>query len=1001
MAILVDIMPEGIISEGIISNSKFDDIAYNTSIIFSKTIPWYYASAQTPSNNSESITSKNNTSVNTPTNIIISTTTPANIELYVPQNMIIGYEYQGMVTHTDHPNRTILVSIAANKDAIKIDNNITIPPQKHHATFNIVPKHTGTFTISAKIDSITVKQTITIFDDTSNTQDIVLVTPVLTHTEQLIGAVYLTDSQNNPIIAKDDIPVQLQSSPRIIIPDTITIAKDSTGATFQIYITASGSIHATSGSMSDKTEISMKTAKPKLVMDVYPKIMQENSYGYWFIWFEDEDGNPYIPEQVTSGTIHSSNKDVARMQLHVTNEQTSSVKTTFSDGVQHGRIFTGMPGHASITGTMPGFGSVTKDFIVGPATFGTSTIRNDTITNPPSPLDDRNNDRFSKIDANDLRFAVIPPVTASEAYIITGLYHSITDESITVDADDVVLVRTVTSDVYPMDADARHVYIASDGAIHDTVQVLETTDIKTHVNLYDITAAPGSYQVSVTAPQISKTDESQPFTVHDTSNTYSIVVEPLPTIPGYIQDLAFLYIVDSDKRVINPHSTFGAGAVIHLTSDTISFSEDVIHLYEPVSIIRGLLQDRTNNNKITAVSNLAQATTSSIDKNSKNDIDTIIDIDAPSTVYSYESFAATAHIIKDDGVATTNISELISTDGNCIREPNKMFLCTGPGSLFVFSDVGDASIAILPNLKPLDVSIVNQPTLLSLGSNHTITVLTPSPDSTIRVDTAIKYVITDNKITLHPDMIGTFDVTILVSKPGNIDYAESIPVHVDDMVYLEILARDHSNNNRIIGVNAEIANSTNHSTVKLTDYTIDIPRQSITVTYPESVRYGNSGYRLVDLTWYNGTTSTSHNDSALTFVPQHSSTITANYKEVILVDVINGQGSGIYNTGDTVTITAPERHVLAFLVREVLDRWEGEIKSTEPVTQFMATEDITIIATYKTDYTGAVAVFAVIGGTVTILAFRGDNRYYMNIKQVADVIRDRLTGVFTKFKKRV
>ena len=1013
LAVFFEIMPEEITSADITSKSIFYDTSH-TNTILSKTIPSFlYASAQTTTDNSESTTPQNATSTDTPASVpvtqpttppikqpaispIIPTTHPTNIELYIPQNMIIGYEYQGMVTHTDHPNRTVLAEIATNRDAITVDNSVTIPPHKHHTTFDITPKHAGTFAISAKIGTVTIKHTTTIFHDTTDTQNIVLVTPAQTHAEQLIGAVYLTDSHNNPIIAKEDIPVQLKPTPGITTPDTVTIAKGSTGATFQIYITASGAIHATSSTMSDTTEITIKTAKPKMMMDVYPKIMQENSYGYWFLWFEDENSNPYIPQHVTQGTIHSSNKDVARMQLHITSDHTSSTKTTFADGVQHGRIFTGVPGHASITGTMPGFGSVTRDFIVGPTTFGTSTIRNDTITDPPSPLNSRDDDnRADRTAPNELKFAVIPPRTVSEAYIVVGLYHSITDESITVDADDVVLTRTTTSNVYPMDADTRDIYIASDGATHDTIQTLDTTDLKTHVNLYGITGMPGTYKVSVTAPQISKTDEPQQFAVHDASNTYSVGIEPLPAIPGYIQDLAFLYIVDSEGMIINPRNTFGTGATIHLTSDTISFSEDTILLYEPVSIVRGLLQDVTNNNKITAISNFAQTTTTPIDKNSRDDTNTHIIIETPNIIYSHEDFTATAHVIREDGVAVSNVSELINTGGNCIKETYQIFSCTGPGSLFVFSDVGDATVPILPNLKPMDVSITGKPLMLSLGNSHTITVLTPH-NSTVHVDTIIRHTITDNRITLYPDTAGTFDVTVLVSKPGSTDYIESIPIHVDDKVYLEIAARD-SNNDTAIGVNAEIV-SNDYNTVELTDYTVDTPRQSVTVTYPESVRYGNSGYRFVDLVWYNGTVDTSHKNSALTFVPQYNGTITANYKEVILVDVINGRGGGIYDAGDIVTVTAQERYVLSFLVREVLDRWEG-IESTEPVTQFRATKDVTAIAVYRTDYTGAAAVFGIVGGVITILAFRGNNRYYLSVKQLVDWMQDRLARVFSKPKR--
>ena len=986
-----------------------------------------------------------------------------NVKLYVPEHMMLNHTYTGMVTYTGHHERAVLVDIATNRDALTIDDSVVIPAQKHHATFSIVPTHAGVFAISVQADNITILGTTTVhegghttvattaFDTTTAITDahsLLLFVPGLTQSEELIGAVYLVDSLQNPVISPHDISVSLATSSQITAPASITISEGSTAASFQIHITTTGSIHATSDGMHDYATITKKSPKFSMLLDVYPKIMQENSFGYWFLWFEDSEGNPYIPPDVVYGTVHSSNKDVARMQPQITGRHTSSVATTFSDGVQYGRIYTGDAGFASVTGTVPGFGGVSRSFVVGPASFGTSTIVNDTISDAPTLISpEMHADRLPHLPAaNDLRFTVIPPVTVSEAYIVAGLYHSVLEESIRVDADDVVIARTVT-DVYPVNADAREIYISSDGAIHNSIEILDTSDIPTHVNLYDVSGVPGTYRISVTAPQVSPaslgtstshssslSSSSLPFTISDPSDDvfYSIVIDPLPTVPGYIQDLALVYITDHSGAVVSPKSAFGQGITIHLESDSVSFSDKSIRHNDSVSKIRGLIHGETNNGSITALADwLPQMTQQTRSQNVG--LPVTVDIDMPDSVYSHEGFPATAHLFRD-GAAVKNISSLVDAGGSCARagggintgengnenknknknKNNDMFFCTSSGYLSIFSESGSATVSISPQFSPLDVSITHASETLTLGQTHIISVASP-PQSTITVDTAIRHTVSGNQITLHPANPGTYGVVIVVSKPGSTTYTETLQVQVGNTVDLAVLAQDSDGNQ--LGVEGAIA-GTGFEHAELTDYTKSVPRQSLTVTYPASVRHGDSGYSLVSVTVSNGTFVASplapssfsspsspsappsfatlrHHTNAVTLTPLHSHTILAQYEKVILLEIIGATGTGVYKPGDPVTISAPDRYVFAFLVREVLDRWQGiEHAGAQSTLTFPATGDLTITAIYKTDYTGAVAVFAAVGAALTALAFRqGNTRYYLRLVRLSDSMRGKMTRV--------
>ena len=964
------------------------------------------------------------------------------IKLYVPEHMMLNHTYTGMVTYTGNSDRTILVDIAANRDALIISNSIIILPQKHHATFVITPIHAGVFTVSVQAENTIIVGTTTVYgnDITATPTDahnLQLFVPILTQSEDLMGTVYVVDSLQNPVIAPHDISISLATSSHVMTPAHITISKGSTAASFQIHITSTGSIYATSDGMHDSATITKKSPKFQMLLDVYPKIMQENSFGYWFLWFQDSDGNPYIPSEVVRGTVHSSNKDVARMQAQINGKHTSSITTTFSDGVQYGRIYTGNAGFASVTGTVPGFVDASKSFVVGPASFGVSTIINDTISDTPALIaHDVYTDRLHPLTANDLQFAVIPPVTVSEAYIVAGLYRSVLEESIHVDADDVVITRSIT-DVYPVNADAREIYISSDGAIHNSVEILDTSDVPTHVNLYDISGVPGTYHVSVSTPQVSSvsfgtvsssssssSSSSLPFTISDPSDHvfYSIVIDPLPTVPGYIQDLALVYVTDHSGAVVSPKNVFGQGITVHLKSDSVSFSDRSIHHNDSVSKIRGLIHGEPNSGSITALADrLPQMTQKTMSQNVG--LPTTVVMDMPDSVYSHEVFPVTAHVIRD-GITIKNISSQVNAGGSCARADgsnntsnNNMFSCTSSGHLSIFSEFGSTTINITPQFSPLRVSITHPSEILTLGQTYIISVASPQ-QSTITVDTAIRHTVSENQITLYPENPGTYNVIVIVSKLGSVTYTETLQVKVGNTVDLAVMAQN--SDNKPLGVEGTIT-GTGFEHTEMTDYTKSVPRQSLTVTYPASVRHGNSGYSLVSVMVFNDTSlpspsllpspspsssslpqsssfaATTHHTNAVTLTPLHSSAILAQYEKVILINVINAAGTGVYKPGDPVTISAPDRHVFAFLVREILDRWHGiDHTTTQSTITFPATRDSTITAIYKTDYTGAVAVFAVVGVALTALAFQGNTRYYLRLVRLSDSLRGKVTGVYRR-----
>ena len=939
----------------------------------------------------------------------------SDIELYIPQHMIVGHDYHGMLIHSGHGDRPVLGILATNKDALTIPESVVIKPYEDHTIFEVKPLHAGLFSISVKVDGITIQKSVAISEE-SITSSLLLVLPEKTRASNLLGAVYLVDELSHPILASDVVTVSLLGSAGISLPDTVTISPGSTGATFSVDAFSSGNISASSGIMHDSVDIITEDENVMLVMDVYPKIMLENSFGYYFLWFEDDAGNPQIPPGVSVASLHSSNKEIARFDLRVGGSPTSEGSNTFSDGVTVGKIYTGKGGVASITSSIPGFGSAISDFIVGPAKLGTTSITTGMIVNKTFEGDVREYREERVVETvetvnlepidysvvepvipTDVFFGIFPPKTAVESYVAAGLYRTVSDESINIGLDDVTTTKTST-EFYPLASmsspisdDAIKLYITSNGAKHDSVAILDAEGIPTHVNIYDIGGTPGVYDVTVSSPQMdSQEAETVEFT-GESPDKYHIEMLPLPALTGHILDLALIYIVDSEGRVVDPKEVFGSGITLHLESESIFLTNKFVNLNDPVGIIRGAYSDGTFN-QITAfgagLDRVEQKVgVSPTDSNSK------VLIDIPPRVHSHEQFVAVAHLVKD-GKAISYITDIIETGGGCLEDETGIFSCTSSGTLSIFSDVGSNDIKINPYLTSLPVSFqYTFKDTMSVGKVYLLTVNAPE-DTVISVDTAIEHTIDENTITFTPDDTGEYEIIVAASSPGTRSELKTIPITVNDQIDVAFKAIDSSGT--AIGVNVAVKGNGVDERF-LTDETVSIPRTSITVNYPSDVKHGDSGYQLVDVELYDGTTNPIHRTNAVTFVPDHGYFVTATYERVVLIDVIGGTGSGVYGVGDTVVVSAPTKYTLAFLVREVLDSWDG-IDSTSETITFRASEDLTLFPTYRTDYLGAVGVFALMAVLVIFVSFRGNHSYRLRVSQVKDLFSGLLKPLTSKKK---
>ena len=529
------------------------------------------------------------------------------------------------------------------------------------------------------------------------------------------------------------------------------------------------------------------------------------------------------------------------------------------------------------------------------------------------------------------------------------------------------------------------VYISSNGAEHPARWVVKPDGIATQAGLLPIGGPPKSYDVHVSKPGFVPDGDDNPSfeVVSGADSPDSVVVQPLPTIEGLVQDLAMIYITDSSGAVINPVKKYGTGAVINLLPTNVFLESDFMVLNGPVGLVRGTYAIDATPRVIAASSGILDGTSVDISQMIRAPEGTV-SVSAPRMVRAGEAFPASAHLVID-GVAGLGITHLLQPSGGCRAVEAGLFMCLADGRVSIFEEFGSDGADISVFNSDLDVDITADfASPISVGGNYTIRVTTPAPDPGIIVESEIPTVTRGSEIYLYPDRVGEYRISVGVTAVGYTAQLEDFEVLVDNRVEVRVEAYDMDGG--LIATDASLTGTvTSHS--ELTPFVHEFEQESVTVSFPRDVRYGGGGYEYAGSELVNGGVATPHTKPSVTFLPEGSAVITAKYGQVVVVEVVNGRGSGQFEVGDQVVIQAPERNVLAFLVREVLDRWTANVELPDPFSPrivLVVDEDVRIEAVYRTDYTFLVVLVAGVAGLVVYMVFRSNNASVFRFGQLAD-----------------
>ena len=544
-------------------------------------------------------------------------------------------------------------------------------------------------------------------------------------------------------------------------------------------------------------------------------------------------------------------------------------------------------------------------------------------------------------------------------------------------------------------------YISSNGADHPTSWILEPEEIPTQSGILPISGTPNSYDVSVTRPGvIPDGDDVSSFTVVSAAaEPNKITILPLPTVGGLVQDLALVYVSDPDGAVLDPADEFGTGVEISLDALHIDLYSEKVLLNSPVSIIRGALTGGLEASIIEGSTGTLFGTSVNISEKKAVPGGTVV-IFAPAVVRAGEPFPAAAHLV-DEESRSQNISHLIEAAGGCRSSGGGLFTCQSDGRLSVFEDFGNAKKEV--GVFRSDLSADVRPLFsgpLSVGGNYTVVVEASVDGHSVFADTRIPHVTGDGVIHLLPDEVGEQELTVVVTAPGYTQYQEVVTIQVNNEVTVGVRAFD--GDGRLLGIEASLQ-GVDADYAGITPYRHEFEQEDVTVSFPQTIQYGGNGYAFVESKLDNGGTVETLLDSSIAFTPANPSEVSALYKQVVVVEVVNGLGSGLYDIGEAVTIEAPERDVFVFLVREVLDTWTSDSELPDPFSSMIVLvpeDDITVEAIYRTDYTYMVLLIGAAGAAMIFMVFRSNNTYMLRMGQLTDSV-SRLAGLFRTKKKPV
>lgn len=904
--------------------------------------------------------------------------------LWVPDKMIAGEAYHGTVITNNASSEGLLAFLSTDDDSvIRVPDTVPILPHENHGVFEILPVSKGNTEVFAAVGGKLYRQTVEVFSPHSEPSNLGIVLAAdKTGSDSILAYVTVSDQNGMPVPVNHDTHVTITTTGAVVAPDNITIQSGTASSPVGLAVRGTGGIVASADTLESYSaniekvhdDLSVKVA-------VAPKVAMPESYVFYYIWLE-KNGMPYRPPYVVDAFIQSGDSQVGRFDENPT-LRSGELHVHLVGGQARGLMYTGSSGHVAVTVSADGFGHAQDSLFVGSARLADYTGGDLEILLHEQDLLGAETS-LPKLESNALVSWVYPPITDGDAWAVVATYHADVKtllESVRADDFDTQIIHDTL--LTPTDAYDNIIHASSVGLEHDNMHVMESHHAKTNALEFPIHGTnPGTYKLTVSGQNL------MPHTVpveivSDSLQNLRLDVIGVPLLPHrYVQDIAMISVLDQTGATVDIREILESGAEFSIHSDSLLMpGGQTFSLHANSATVSGILADPATAPKITAV--LDGVGSATIDASLGRE-DTYMEVLAPQRVHVGEEFPFTVHEMSSLDTPIRKITSLnISSDGNMSIVDGHMLVLESSGTStsslvsgdgtgaaeYEFSGFENAMEAWM-HLPKIDYRIDEAIRLIVDGT----------------VDGALYELITDfpfvqadeKTFLITPDQeTESSTLTVIASSDGYETVSVSKDVTVREAFIVRVDAVDSEKNKLqvpfVISANGTVSNA-------VSPYYAEHRPGPIKLSFEDEVSIDGRGYILEEIL----ADGIGAGGNIIDVFLDGDVLIAAEYDRVILVDVIGGTGSGVYRYGDMVRVTAQDREIVSFLIRDVFVGWVGlEPHHTSSDEIFVATKDMHIVAMYREDYTYLMLVVLIplaAGGVyVTARNFTGFGWFAQNI----------------------
>lgn len=890
----------------------------------------------------------------------------AGYSLWVPKKMILGQDYQGVVV-LDRPSNdnSLLFLSASDRSKLGIPQSISIPPFANHGIFQIKTLQSGNATVFAALQGNLVQSDATIYQSNTEPSSLRIILPDnTTKAESMVSYVFSQDQSGLPAPVSSDTALSVTTTSAIEAPPTITIPKGQYYAQLPLITKGSGTISVTADGLGVATAALTKISDNVQVrFAVAPDLVVPNSIAYWYVWLEKE-GKPFKPPYGIHAVFTSSDTNVARFGSNYDIEHFNDIlySATLTNGIATGIVHTINGGNSTISVSVDGVGSASATLVVAQ--------NQDLIAGNRTALCGS----FT-CNANLIKVWVYPPTFDGTSYCIIGLYREVNDSGnnilVPLPADgSIVGISSNSQDLkYPKEVEMVSERIPGTNQEAGIASSVEFDIGAGGMGNYTLTASgpgkiPGSAQIGIMPGY------------HD---SYHIGITPLPTRAGITQDLGIMYISDSSAAMVEPSTVFAEVPGVTIKT-TIKNIPDKLQFDSTNIVLSGTISQKEDISA--SIAGLPSTSALLVPE----DIATNVEFDLPSEVHVGEKFPFVVHKTNSLGIPLQlDTSEELSTVEGVTLDPS--------GKYMIINREGNVTIAMLLSngavMEPTEsfyntmhLGIDANNTVVKVGKQNLFDISSDIENASYSFQSPFQITQTGpSQYSISPDREGGFDVTLFANKDGFRPITDTLHFIAKKIIDLTFTAA--GNDGAVLNIVPVISinNQTLATTIPFDDTTnaglahIEVPQQF-------NITGKNYVLNNVDISGQKFTSA------KIDLFLADDSKIEANYYRMLQANATNAEGGGPYPYGTTVTLRAPDKWQIAFLVRQVFDHWEGNnlpFDSRANDVSFVAKDNLFATAVYRQDST--YLMLAIAGPVTGFFILKKRNDITWHVKELEDKIK--------------